>query len=75
MGQKSVQTLTASNAMLTGRKRTGFSANAFVLNTNVPNNSIIVGQYPKHRTVPNRHSVRSRCFDANGLNATEEVTL
>lgn len=40
-----------------------FAANSFVVNSDVPADSIIVGQYPEHRALPNRQTVRSRVFD------------
>ena len=39
-----------------------FGAGAMVVNTEVPNDSVVVGQYPKHRILPNRESVRAMCF-------------
>lgn len=38
-------------------------ANTFVLNTDVPANSVVVGQYPDLRMLPNERSVRERAFD------------
>lgn len=37
-------------------------ANAFLLNTSVPPNSLVVGQYPRHRILPNEESVMTRVF-------------
>lgn len=39
-----------------------FGANAFILNTNVPSNTLVLGQYPKHTFKPNHISVIQRCF-------------
>lgn len=41
-----------------------FAANSFVVNTAVPADSIVVGQFPQHRFLPNPRSVRNRVFDA-----------
>ncbi|NIO11197.1 MAG: hypothetical protein GTO40_25550, partial [Deltaproteobacteria bacterium] len=38
------------------------AANAFVLNTQVPDHQIVVGQYPDHRFTPNSKSVVSSLF-------------
>lgn len=40
------------------------AANAFLVDSNVPANTIVVGQYPNHKLLPNERSVRERCFDA-----------
>jgi serine O-acetyltransferase len=40
-----------------------FAANSFVVNADVPDHSIVVGQYPRHRILPNPESVRARIFD------------
>jgi serine O-acetyltransferase len=45
------------------------AANAFVVDSDVPDNTVVVGQYPALRQLPNARSVRERCFDAPG--ATE----
>ena len=37
-------------------------ANAMVVNSSVPADSVVVGQYPDHRCLPNRRSVKARCF-------------
>jgi serine O-acetyltransferase len=39
------------------------AANAFIVDTSVPDNSTVVGQYPAQRVLPNQRSVKSRCFD------------
>lgn len=39
-----------------------FTANSFIVDTNVPSNSLVLGQYPTHKFAPNRSSVKSRCF-------------
>lgn len=44
------------------------AANAFVVDSDVPANSVVVGQYPALRVLPNARSVRARCFDAPGAN-------
>jgi serine O-acetyltransferase len=41
-----------------------FAANSLVVNLHVPSDTVVVGQYPNHRFVPNRQSVRERCFDS-----------
>ncbi len=43
-----------------------FAANALVVDSTVASDSVVVGQYPTHRILPNRRSVRSRCFEARG---------
>lgn len=40
-----------------------FGANAFIVGTDVPSDSIVVGQYPAHRVLPAGRSVRERFFD------------
>lgn len=39
------------------------AANAFVVDTAIPQNSVVVGQYPNHRVLPNKMPVKARCFD------------
>lgn len=39
-----------------------FAANTFVINTDIPENVLVVGQYPNQRHLPNVTAVRSRCF-------------
>jgi serine O-acetyltransferase len=41
-----------------------FAANSFVVNLTVPADTVVVGQYPGHRLLPNGTTVRSRCFSA-----------
>ncbi len=38
-------------------------ANAFVLNTDVPDGSVVVGQYPSLKLLPNARPVRARAFE------------
>ena len=56
-----------SRTSVLGDSRVGdnvvFGANSFVVNAEVPANSIVVGQYPGHRLLPNSQTVRSRLFD------------
>lgn len=40
-----------------------FGAHSLVVNTRVPNDTVVVGQYPAHRFVPSRETVRARCFE------------
>jgi serine O-acetyltransferase len=40
-----------------------FGANAFVLNARIPSHSIVVGQHPNHRILPNPKPVHERLFD------------
>lgn len=40
-------------------------ANAFILNTDVPAGSLVVGQYPAHRIVPSRSAVAHRVFGSS----------
>ena len=39
------------------------AANSFVINAAVASSSIVVGQYPQHRVLPNPIPVRTRIFD------------
>lgn len=39
------------------------AANTFIFNCNVPSNTVVVGQCPTLRLLPNTRSVRERCFD------------
>lgn len=39
------------------------AANSFLLNTDVPADTVVVGQYPAQRFIANPRSVRARCFD------------
>jgi serine O-acetyltransferase len=39
-----------------------FAANSFVIDAQIPANSIVVGQYPGHRILPNPRSVHERIF-------------
>ena len=41
-----------------------FGANSFILSTQIPSDSIVVGQYPAHRILPAGRPVRARFFDA-----------
>ena len=43
---------------------TVFAANSFVINTDVPANSIVTGQYPNHDVKPSTRSVVERMFGA-----------
>lgn len=43
-----------------------FAANSFVVNSDVPADSIVVGQFPAQRHLPNPRSVRERIFDPAG---------
>ncbi len=45
------------------------AANSMVIDSSVPDNSVVVGQYPSHRILPNSMSIRERCFGFNGSNA------
>jgi serine O-acetyltransferase len=40
-----------------------FAANAMVVDTTVPDDHVVVGQFPSHRFVKNPRSVRDRCFN------------
>jgi serine O-acetyltransferase len=40
------------------------AANSMLVNTDIPNNSLVLGQYPFHKVVSNSKTVRERCFDA-----------
>jgi serine O-acetyltransferase len=40
-----------------------FGANAFLVGSDIPSDSIVVGQYPAHRVLPAGRSVRERFFD------------
>jgi serine O-acetyltransferase len=39
------------------------AANAFIVDTSITGNSIVVGHYPSHRVLKNPMSVKARCFD------------
>jgi serine O-acetyltransferase len=41
-----------------------FAANSFVINSEVPGNSVVTGQYPNHEVKPTSRSVRERMFGA-----------
>jgi len=41
-----------------------FAANSFVVDAAIPDNTVVVGQYPSHKNLPNKTTVRDRCFDA-----------
>jgi serine O-acetyltransferase len=40
-----------------------FAANSFILNSDISPDSMVVGQYPQHRVLPNPRSVRDRLFE------------
>jgi len=40
-----------------------FAANALLIDTPVPSDTVVVGQYPTQRLLPNHRPVRSRCFE------------
>jgi serine O-acetyltransferase len=40
-----------------------FAANSFLVNTDVPDHSLVLGHYPQHRITPNTQTVRDRFFD------------
>jgi serine O-acetyltransferase len=40
-----------------------FAANSLLIDSDVPDDSVVVGQYPQHRILPNQRPVRSRCFE------------
>ena len=39
-----------------------FAANSLVIDSDVPSDSLVVGQYPNHRVLPNRRPVRTAVF-------------
>lgn len=39
-----------------------FGANSFILNTNIPDCTTVVGSYPDHKLLPNSTSVKERIF-------------
>jgi serine O-acetyltransferase len=39
------------------------AANSMLISTDVPDNSLVLGQYPHHKFVSNSKSVRERCFE------------
>lgn len=41
-----------------------FAANSFIVNADVPSNSLVVGQFPAHRILPNTTGVRDRLFES-----------
>jgi serine O-acetyltransferase len=40
-----------------------FAARSFIVNADVPSHSVVVGQYPSHRTLENTRPVRQRVFE------------
>ncbi len=40
-----------------------FAANSFIVDEKISKDTVVVGQYPAHRLVPSRQTVRERCFD------------
>ena len=40
-----------------------FAANSFIVNADIPSDSLVVGQFPTHRILPNGTSVRERLFE------------
>ncbi len=43
-----------------------FAANSFVVNADIPAHSVVVGQYPGHRSLENTQSVIERMFEPSG---------
>lgn len=43
------------------------AANSQIVNTDVPANTVVTGQYPQHRFSENRTSVHARCFGPSGV--------
>lgn len=41
-----------------------FAANSMIVDTSVPSNTMVTGQYPDQRFQPNKMSVRQRCFNS-----------
>lgn len=41
-----------------------FAANSFIVNSDVPSHTVVLGSYPNCRFKPNSISVRARCFDS-----------
>ena len=56
-----------SRSSVLGKCRIGrdvvIGANSFVLNTDVPDNTVVVGQYPHTKLIQNTRPVRLRAFD------------
>lgn len=50
------------------------AANAMLLNTDVPPNTVVVGHYPHHRLLPSRESVRQRVFAARSPQEAQNAT-
>lgn len=40
-----------------------FGANSFLMNIDVPDDTVVLGQYPQHRMIKNRHSVLLNFFE------------
>jgi len=40
-----------------------FAANSLLIDTTVPSDTVVVGQYPQQRFLSNQRPVRSRCFE------------
>lgn len=49
-----------------------FGANAFIIDTDVPSHSVVVGTYPNHRILPSRHNVLAEVFGCD-LSQHKEV--
>lgn len=56
-----------SGTSVLGRSAVGddvvFAANSFIVNTDIPSHSLVVGQYPAHRLLPSTRSVGARIFE------------
>ena len=50
-----------------------FGANAFILNLDVPSDSIVVGSYPHHRILKSTHNVISEIFGNSALSQAKEI--
>ena len=48
-----------------------FGANSFIINTDVPSHSVVVGAHPNIRLTHNRVSVGQRCFESSDLSGKE----
>ena len=64
-------TILYSGCTVLGSSRFGenvvLGANSMLVNTVIPSNSLVLGQYPFHKVVSNSKSVRERCFEASSF--------
>ena len=71
-----VGTILYSRSSVLGRCRLGddvvVAAGAMLIDRDAPRSTVVLGQHPANRFVPNGRSVRQRCFDALPATGNEE---